>query len=260
VFSKWRYTFNYTFITVVVMISVAALTAVVVSADTAPQQLEPAAAVNPAAPTYTNQMIDQLEALTKSELARQYVGARIEMDHSRAMRLVQGTLPTQVQNVHMINEPVHGEAILSVNDGAAQIRAYYRAMVPALIAKSRVFPNQRLSSDLFTRQDVNVATGMAYELKGLILPQDENVASLQTRQTIMEGQFLVSSAVEKVPDVRKGDDIRIHIISGDLNLTAGGIAAEPGYINSTIKVIVAKTKHELTGELLADGVVEVKLQ
>ena len=258
-FFKWRCTFSYTFVTIFVMVSVAALTAVVVSADTAPQ-LQPAAAANPNAPVYSNQTIDQLESLTKSEIARQYMNTRIELDHTKAMRLVQGTLPTQIQSVHMINEPVHGEAILSVNDGAAQIRVYYMAMVPALIAKSRVFPNQRLSPEMFNRQDVNVATGMAYELKGLILSQDENVASLQTRQTIMEGQFLVSSAVEKVPDVRKGDDVRIHIISGDLNLTAGGIAAEPGYINNTIKVIVAKTKHELTGLLQADGVVEVKLQ
>jgi len=255
VFSKWHYTFTYT----IAMISVAMLTAVVVSADTGTNN---SATVNSSAanlaPAYSNETVNHLQDIVRSEIAHQYIGARIEITQS--LRLIQGTLPAQIQTVRVINEPVHGEAILSVNDGAAQIRATYTAMVPALVAKVRVSPNQRLSADMFIHQDVNVATGMAYELKGLILPQEENVAGLQTRQTIMDGQFLTSTAVEKVPDVRKGDDIRIHIISGDLNLTAGGTAAEPGYINNTIKVIVAKTKHELTGLLQADGVVEVKLQ
>jgi flagella basal body P-ring formation protein FlgA len=254
VFSKWQFTFTYAF----VMISVAALTAAVVSADTIPTSLQPAQAVDPASPVYSNATVDRLDLLIKKEIATRYIGAHIEI--IKALRLVQGTLPAQIQSVHVVSEPVHGEAVLSVNDGATQVRATYVAMVPALVAKVRISPNQRLSADMFVRQDVDVANGMAYELKGLVLPQEENVAGLQTRQTIMDGQFLTSTAVEKVPDVRKGDDIRIHIISGDLNLTAGGTAAEPGYINNTIKVIVAKTKHELTGLLQADGVVEVKLQ
>src|ERR1700727_1573503 len=98
------------------MISVAALTAVVVSADTGTTG---SSAAN-TAPAYSNETVNHLQDLVRTEIGRQDIGARIEI--TQTLRLVQGTVPAQIQSVHMINEPVHGEAILSVNDGAAQVR------------------------------------------------------------------------------------------------------------------------------------------
>jgi flagella basal body P-ring formation protein FlgA len=148
---------------------------------------------------------------------------------------------------------------LKVNE-AAEISAVYAAFVPARVSIRRISPGEKLTADMFVLRDVNVTSGMNYEMKGIILPQEEDVSRLETRQTVLDGQFLTSTAVEKVPDIRKGDSVRIHIVSGDLNLSASGIAMEPGYEKDPIKVLVSRSKHELSGTLEAGGVVEVNLQ
>jgi flagella basal body P-ring formation protein FlgA len=229
-------------ILVPVIICVAALTAIIVRAD---------------APSLAASDIENLKEQIRIELSHQYPGARIDL--TGPIKLVHGTLAAPIRSVTWTGEPIRGEAHLSVN-GSADVSAVYIAYVPARVSKVRISPNQKLLPEMFALQDVNVTTGMAYEMRGLILSQQEDVTRLETRQTIMEGQFLMSSAVEKIPDIRKGDSVRIHIISGDLNLSASGFAAEPGYEKNPIKVIVSRSKRELTGELEADGVVEVKLQ
>jgi flagella basal body P-ring formation protein FlgA len=69
----------------------------------------------------------------------------------------------------------------------------------------------------------------------------------------------MSSAVERVPDVRRGDSVRVRIISNGLTLTAQAMASEPGYLNGPVRVLTAQTKRELSGKLVSTGVVEVKL-
>jgi flagella basal body P-ring formation protein FlgA len=225
-----------------VLICVAALTAVIVRADVV---------------QISQSDIENLKNQIRIELGHQYPGAHINLDGP--LKLVHGSLSSPIKNVSWTSEAVRGEARLNVN-GFAEVSTNYTATIPARIAKVRISPNEKLTADMFVQQDVNVATGMAYEMRGLILPQTDDVSRLESRQTIMEGQFLTSSAVSKIPDIRKGDTVRIHIISGDLNLTAQGIAAEPGYEKNPIRVVVARSKHELTGELEAGGIVEVKLQ
>jgi flagella basal body P-ring formation protein FlgA len=201
--------------------------------------------------------IESLKNQIQSELSHQYPGARIDL--TGPIKLVHGALSSPITKVIWASEPVRGEAHLKVNE-AAEISAVYQAFVPARVSKRRISPGEKLTADMFVLRDINVTTGMNYEMKGVILPSEEDVARLETRQTVLDGQYLTSTAVEKVPDIRKGDSVRIHIVSGDLNLTAAGYAAEPGYEKDPIKVIVARSKHELSGVLEAGGVVEVNLQ
>jgi flagella basal body P-ring formation protein FlgA len=88
---------------------------------------------------------------------------------------------------------------------------------------------------------------------------DQAIANYEAIQTIMEGQFLVTSSFRKVPDVRRGDSIRVNIVSNGLILMALGTSEESGYINHSIRVRTGKTKRELVGKLLPGGVIEVKL-
>jgi flagella basal body P-ring formation protein FlgA len=225
-----------------VILGVAALTAVAVRADIV---------------QISQSDIESLKTQIQSELAHQYPGARIDV--TGPIKLVHGALSSPITKVTWASEPVRGEAHLKVNE-VAEISAVYAAFVPARVSKRRISPGEKLSADMFVLQDINVTSGMNFEMKGIILPQEEDVARLETRQTILDGQFLTSPAVEKVPDIRKGDSVRIHIVSGELNLSASGTAAEPGYEKNPIKVIVSRSKHELTGVLAPGGVVEVNLQ
>jgi flagella basal body P-ring formation protein FlgA len=225
-----------------VIIGVAALTAAVVHADIV---------------QISQSDIESLKTQIQTELAHQYPGARIDV--TGPIKLVHGTLSSPIKKVIWTSESVRGEAHLKVNE-AAEISAVYAAFVPARVSKRRISPGEKLTADMFVLRDIDVTNGMNYELKGIILSQEEDVARLETRQTILDGQFLTSTAVEKVPDIRKGDSVRIHIVSGDLNLSASGTAAEPGYEKGPLKVVVNRSKHELSGTLEPGGVVEVNLQ
>jgi flagella basal body P-ring formation protein FlgA len=226
------------------IISVAAFTAIIVRADVAHVHVSPA-------------QVQELKAKIRVALGHEYPSARIDLNGP--IKLIRGEFPSQIRSVSLTSEPVRGEAHLLIN-GTVEISSVYEALMSARIAKRRIPPGQKLDADMFVEQEVNVASGLAYEMRGLILPQEEDVTRLETRQTVMEGQFLVSNAVQKIPDIRKGDSVSIHISSGKLSLTTQGFAAEPGFSDNPIKVIVAKSKRELTGELRPGGSVEVNLQ
>ncbi len=202
---------------------------------------------------------DPINVLVKAELAKNFSGARIELLGS--VRWLSGAPQPRASEVSNLTENGRGEATFTALgiDGVSQASVSFSAWVPAWVASRRTMPNERIVADSFTRQQMNVASGMAHELRGVILPSDSSLANLQSRQTIMEGQALLSSAVERIPDVRKGDPIRILMSSGDLQLSTQGVAEEPGYVNSPLRVMTGKSKRELTGMLESDGVVEVKL-
>jgi flagella basal body P-ring formation protein FlgA len=112
---------------------------------------------------------------------------------------------------------------------------------------------------MFTPRDVNVAVGQAHEERGVILESGRALTGLQARQTILEGQLLLSSAVERIPDVHRGDVVRVELLSNGLSLVTQGVVEEPGFTGESIHVMASKTKRELMGRLAANGVVEVRL-
>lgn len=226
---------------------IASITAVVVRADES---------------GYSQQTVSELKSAISQALAqnfRQFNQPRIELG---TIRLTGGVLPKKIQSVSFQGENSRGQAQFAVygeTGDSAEVLADYSALTTIRVANRRIQPGERLSSELFASREVNLATGMPYELRGVLLSKNEDLSKLETRQTLLEGQFLVSTAVQKVPDVRRGDMVRVRVISGDLSLSTQAQAVEPGYSNTPIKVVTAKTHHELTGVLHSDGVVEVKL-
>jgi flagella basal body P-ring formation protein FlgA len=106
---------------------------------------------------------------------------------------------------------------------------------------------------------VNVAQGLAYQYRGVMIPSKESIDGLQARQTILEGQYPLASGVEKVPDVRRGDAIQVKILSGEIQLSTMATVQEPGYLNQNVRILTQKSKKELVGMLKEGGIVEVKL-
>lgn len=198
-------------------------------------------------------------AVLSAELAKRFPGARIEL--ASPIRWV-GTPPAAPVSAAILAMNPRGEVQFTARDvasGASEAWVSFRAWVPAQVANRRILPGERLSAESFTVQEVNVATGLGHEYRGVILPPAVGLSGLESRQTILEGQFLISSAVQKVPDVRKGDLVRIQIRSGALNVSTLGTAEEPGYLNARIRVMASKTKREFVGQLVSGGIVEVQL-
>jgi flagella basal body P-ring formation protein FlgA len=204
-----------------------------------------------------------ISSALKGELAKKYPGNRIELISE--FSVTRGELPTTISHVMYVGESTRGEAQFAVSgrigeeEKVAEGSIRFAAFVPAWIAIHRIHPGQALTNDLFTTQDVNVASGMAAEYRGVILPKTSDITGLEAKQSILEGQYVLSTSVQRIPDIRRGDAVRVKLISGEITLNTSGTAAEPAYINDQVHVTASKGKRDLTGKLRAGGIVEVRL-
>ena len=204
---------------------------------------------------------EELNSVLRNELSKVYGGARITL--SDQIRWVKGGVPRQVRGVMLYGDDGRGNSHFSIQgDLPAEVAegwVGFSAWIPARIAVRRILPGEPLNPNFFTNKLVDVATGQAHEYRGVLLPEEAEVKGLETIQTILEGQFLLSSAVRRVPDVRRGDMVRVQLVSGDLLLSTQAMVEEPAYLNGPVRVMTTRGKRELSGLLKAEGVVEVKL-
>lgn len=209
--------------------------------------------------------VDHLAIELKKELTQRYPGAMIELTTevhwvsggltsreitNQKNRLVQELQELQPGNIQFTIRRMGGNSIGQVG---------FAAWFPTWAAQRRILPGERLHSEMFSKQKVNIATGFAREFRGLIVPSDVELSGYESIQTILEGQFPMRSGIRKVPDLRRGEPIQIRLISGGIVLSTSGISEESAYLNSTVRVMAGKTKRQLVGKLLSEGVVEVHL-
>lgn len=202
----------------------------------------------------------KLDRLLRTELVKRFPGTSIEF-------LPGSTFPSGRENlvlnqVRILSESGTGTADYSVSysDGSnalGQVR--FSAMVPTFVASKRVHPGDKLSRGDFQIQPINIAQGLAYQYRGVMLSTKEKIEGLQARQTILEGQYPLSSGVERIPDVRRGDPVELKVVSGEIQLSTMGQIQEPGYVGESVRVLTQKSKKELVGKLQAGGIVEVRL-
>jgi flagella basal body P-ring formation protein FlgA len=208
-----------------------------------------------------------LQRSIEAEISAAYPGAAIEL-HGE-LQCLRGVLPTSMSSVKYLGENGRGEAQLQIRGvtdagdvatiAVCEGMVPFSAMMPALVAIRRVSPGEKIDPANFMRKSVDVARGQAREMRGLIYPESDPLEGVEARQTILEGQFLTSPAIQRMPDVRKGDAVSIRILTGDLTLTVRGTAEEPAYLDGRVKVLSGKTKRELVGLLRQGSIVEVKL-
>ncbi len=202
----------------------------------------------------------KIETLLRGEIAKRFNGALIEF-------LPGSTYPSGrddlvLSQVRILSESGTGTADYSAiySDGSTAVgQVHFSAMVPTFVALKRVHPGDKLSRGDFQIQPINIASGLAYQYRGVMLGTKEKIDGLQARQTILEGQYPLSSGVERVPDIRRGDPVELRIVSGDIQLSTMGQVQEPGYLNQSVRVLTQKSKKELVGKLREGGVIEVRL-
>ena len=199
----------------------------------------------------------------QAALSKKFPGARIEMTSPIQWLSHSGSSGEGIESVVILSENLNGAARFrstsKKNPFFAEGLVGFSAWVPAHIATRRIYPGELLSGDSFMSREVDIATGAARDYRGVLYPANRSIQGLESIQSILEGQFLLTSAVQRIPDIRRGDSVRIRMTSGPLVLSTLGIAEEPGYFNHSIRVIAGKTKKELSGELQTGRIVEVKL-
>jgi flagella basal body P-ring formation protein FlgA len=202
----------------------------------------------------------RVESVLRNELSKRFNDAAIHFLSGSTF-----PLPPEgvgVQGVRVLSETGTGTVNYSVqySDGASALgQARFSAMVPTYVAIRRIRPGEKLELSDFQLQSVNVAQGLAYQYRGVMFNEKDSLDGIQARQTILEGQYPLRSGVEKVPDIRRGDIVRVRIVSGDISLVTMGIVQEPGYLDQSLKILTQKTKKEMVGQLKKGGLVEVAL-
>lgn len=202
---------------------------------------------------------DPLIAQIERQLALKYPGARVEV--LGAVQWLRGGRLPRWSTLSLQGESPRAQLQFEIRgeEGASLGQVGFAVWMPAYQALRRVMPGEKLSADQFVVQQINLAQGPASELKNSLLSSESMLEGLEARQTIIEGSSLTSYAVQRSPDIKRGEAVQILIRSGDLVLTTHGTALEAGYKNSRVKVLSTRTKRELNGSLTADGKIEVNL-
>jgi flagella basal body P-ring formation protein FlgA len=215
----------------------------------------------------TQNTSSRLSELIRASLTEKIADAEIRIPSlSHLMEAPQMSRFAAIQSVHLVVDKAAGiaqfEVLGTTEDGAdasETIQTPYEAWKKVPVATHRIYPNTKLKSEDFKLLEVNVASGAPREFRGVMLSADTRFDSLETKQTILEGQYATSSAVTKSPDLRKGDSVKLELISGDLTLTTQAIVEEPASVGDHIRIMTNKTKRELMGIVRADHSVEVSL-
>lgn len=205
------------------------------------------------------------EAL-RAEIQKKYPG--LEVSLAGSVHWEEGSLlPSRLDRLTLLHEkrpglmafqvagnnPETGTPILSV--GAVPFSVKAQAIVP----KRRILPGAALQKEDFVVQKVDVTTGFLAEVRGLLLNKDESVQGLEARNTLLEGQPVLVNGVQRIPALKRGEPVRLKVLSGTVALVTEGVAEEPGHLNQKVRVTSRLTKRTLVGKLVEGGTVEVEL-
>ena len=205
-----------------------------------------------------------VNTLIRVEILKHYPGSRVEL--LGEVKKIRGDELSQPSEAVFQGDNARGEAFIALREinetGGAkeeEVLIAFAAWKMAPIAQRRIRPGEKLSAGAFVIQEINLALAPHKDLRGLILPADTDLSKLEANQTILEGQYPLTSAVRQTPDVLRGDAVKIRILSGGLTLSTSGVADEPGIMGGNLRVLSGKTKKQLMGKLMSDRSVEVIL-
>jgi flagella basal body P-ring formation protein FlgA len=173
---------------------------------------------------------------------------------------------SQIQKIRLVEDRSNGSALFEIQGldaeklpKSALFQTPYEAWIKTYSAVRRINPNTKIKSEDLRPAEVNVASGAIKEYRNVLVPQSQKLEQMQTKQTILENQYVITSAIEKQPDIRRGEMIKLELISGDLSLTTQALAEEAASVGDSIHVTTVKTKRQVVGKVKEDRSVEVNL-
>lgn len=203
-----------------------------------------------------------LEQKLTSEIQKRFPRAKIELLSGQKQDLPSNE---NVLSVKYIGDNPQGLASMAIfhkqNDVVTEtkIQVPFRATLKVAIASKRLKFGERISVQDFRFEEVDVTSGMNREIIGLMITDSHQVSNHEAHQTIIEGQSILSSAIIPIPDVKRGDPVKLKVLAGALSVQSSGIAQEASYEGQNIRVMNLKTKKELSGILREGRIVEVAL-
>jgi flagella basal body P-ring formation protein FlgA len=138
------------------------------------------------------------------------------------------------------------------------------AYASILKTERKVLPGEILTEKNTVVDEIDFALPENKPFKGQIVhPEKAEYSSFQGRyrakQTLLPGQPIPTYGIEKIPDMERGQKLRLSIISNGLKLETSGTAMEPGNIGALIKVLSDKNKKEFSAKIKSASEAEVEL-
>jgi flagella basal body P-ring formation protein FlgA len=99
------------------------------------------------------------------------------------------------------------------------------------------------------------------ELKNVMarrLPLIADIVGTRARRDIAAGELLTNALVIVPPAVRSGDEVRVMVTMGSVQVSGMGRASGSGQVGDTIRVLTASSRKPLSARITGRGAVEIK--
>jgi flagella basal body P-ring formation protein FlgA len=101
---------------------------------------------------------------------------------------------------------------------------------------------------------------MDVELKDILLgrlPTMADVVGTQARRDIRKGEVLTGAVVIVPPLVKSGDEVRVSVSTGVIEVTGVGRASGSGHVGDLIRVLMPSSRRGLNARITGPGAVEI---
>jgi flagella basal body P-ring formation protein FlgA len=98
------------------------------------------------------------------------------------------------------------------------------------------------------------------ELKDMLvdrLPTQKEIVGAQARRNIRPGEVLTNAAVIVPPVIKSGDEVRVSMSTGAIQLTSQGRASGSGHVGDVIRVLMPASRRGLKARVTGPGSVEI---
>ena len=137
------------------------------------------------------------------------------------------------------------------------------ARVGSVVAKLEVTGSAvRSSRALLRGEDVaaDAVEVVDLELKDMLvdrLPTQDEIVGARARRNIRVGEVLTEAAVVVPPVVKSGDEVRVSVSTGAIQLSSVGRASGSGHVGDLIRVLMPTSRKGLTARITGPKSVEI---
>jgi flagella basal body P-ring formation protein FlgA len=191
--------------------------------------------------------------ILKTYLADNYPWDNYEIGNIRVI----GELSDEVPEKIVVEKGPIGRAIFSFYSSSGK-----RTVVKAIIeARSRIVKSKRpfRRGHVLKKDDVYVATMGITKMPSGTVKDPEKIIGKSLKRSVAANIPLVMNMIEKYRVVKRGKLVKLIIGDEGFNISAAGKTKEKGYVGRPVKAVNLSSNKIVTGVLIDENTVRVKL-
>jgi flagella basal body P-ring formation protein FlgA len=135
------------------------------------------------------------------------------------------------------------------------VQARVRTFDYVLIANRRIKQGEIISEGMFSVRKVET-TFLRDDYVGKL----SEILGKRLRKSIMAGEILFANYVEDIPLVKRGNKVRIQVISPVVKVETEGIAKQDGWLGDEIRVLNLSSKRVITAKVAGKDIVRIEIK